>query len=137
MRKIMSSGRLSRRTFVQAGAAAALMPLLHSRAARAVTGGKTVNVADFYKDNWPQAFKLAFNEAQTVEVPESLTCDNINSPVFMPAGKTLRVLGALKGNGKGRFILQDGCQILGEKKGACITSSSTCAARRWRLKASR
>ncbi|ELY3836612.1 colanic acid biosynthesis protein WcaM [Cronobacter turicensis] len=117
MRKIMSSGRLSRRTFVQASAAAALMPLLHSRAAHAVTGGKTVNVADFYKDNWPQAFKLAFSEAQTVEVPASLTCDNINSPVFMPAGKTLRVLGALKGNGKGRFILQDGCQILGEKKG--------------------
>ncbi len=33
--------------------------------------------------------------------------------ITIPAGKTLRVQGAVRGNGRGRFYLQDGCQVVG------------------------
>lgn len=109
---------LSRRSFLAAGSALAALPLLHTSAARALERDGTVNIGDYNRNDWPAAFKQAFAEGQTVEVPAGLVCDNINTGIFIPAGKTLIVRGALKGNGRGRFVLQDGCQVLGEKGGS-------------------
>ncbi|WP_231560198.1 colanic acid biosynthesis protein WcaM [Cedecea neteri] len=76
-----------------------------------------VNVKDFYQTDWIAAFNRAFAAADVVEVPADVVCDSINTAIFMPQGKTLHVAGGLKGNGKGRFVLQDSCQIVGEGKG--------------------
>lgn len=40
-------------------------------------------------------------------MPGGLVCDNINTGIFIP-GKTLHITGSLRGNGRGRFVLQDG-----------------------------
>ncbi|WP_031520858.1 colanic acid biosynthesis protein WcaM [Siccibacter colletis] len=108
---------LSRRTLLQASSLLAVSPLLHSPLARAATGGDAVNVQDYFRSDWPDAFKRAFQSGKTVHVPADLVCDNINSAVWMPPGATLRIAGGMKGNGKGRFILQDGCSVRGEGKG--------------------
>ncbi len=106
---------LSRRHFLSAGSALAALPLLHSPLVRAVDTQKTVDVRDFNTGNdWIRAFKLAFAAGQTVEVPAGLVCENINASILMPPGKTLHLRGVLKGNGRGRFALQDGCKIIGE-----------------------
>lgn len=106
---------LSRRHFLSASSALAVLPLLHSPLARALDGKKAVDIRDFNTGNdWIRAFRLAFAAADTVEVPKGVVCDNINTSITMPPGKTLRVLGALKGNGRGRFNLSEGCQILGK-----------------------
>ena len=107
----------SRRTLLQASSALALLPLFPFPTVRAAGATDTVSLADYPSHDWPAAFKQAFNDARTVEVPADLVCDNMNAAVFIPEGKTLRVRGGIKGNGKGRFILQDGCQVIGEGKG--------------------
>lgn len=106
---------LSRRRLIQTGAALASLPLL-SRYARA-TGTSTVSVKNFYQSNWPEAFTQAFAAADVVEVPAGLTCDDFNSAVFIPTNKKLLVSGEIKGSGKGRFVLQDGCHITGQNGG--------------------
>ncbi|RPH28143.1 colanic acid biosynthesis protein WcaM [Buttiauxella warmboldiae] len=107
----------SRRKLLKASSVLAAAPFLFPRYALAAAGSSEVNVQTFYRGDWIAAFKQAFSAADTVTVPADLVCDNINTAIFMPAGKTLHVLGGLKGNGKGRFVMQDGCQIVGEKGG--------------------
>lgn len=114
----MPEKKLSRRTFLTAGSALAALPVLHSPFARAVSSGRTVSVDDYNPQDWIASFKQAFAEGDTVVVPAGLNCKNINAALFVPPGKTLRVLGRLEGNGRGRFVLQDGCQVLGEKGGS-------------------
>lgn len=107
----------SRRHFIKAGSALASLPLLPA-AAFAQGSKATVDVRDYQKNDWIAAFKQAFVEGDTVEVPADLICENINTGIFIPEGKTLLVRGALKGNGRGRFVLQDGSKVIGEKGGS-------------------
>lgn len=108
---------LSRRRLLWASSILSVMPLVMPRTALAAGGKNEVNVEDFYHNDWIAAFKLAFEAAETITVPVNLVCDSINTAIFMPQGKTLRVCGILKGSGKGRFVMQDGCSILGEQGG--------------------
>lgn len=107
----------SRRHFIKAGSVLASLPLLPA-AAFAQGSKSTVNVRDYQKNDWIAAFKQAFADGETVEVPADLVCENINTGIFIPEGKTLLVRGALKGNGRGRFVLQDGSKVIGEKGGS-------------------
>ncbi|NIY46199.1 colanic acid biosynthesis protein WcaM [Cedecea colo] len=107
----------SRRRLLWTSSVLAAVPLVLPRLVLAAGSKGAVNVQQFYSGDWPAAFKQAFASADTVAVPADLVCDNIHTAIFMPEGKTLRVAGGLKGNGKGRFIMRDGCKILGEKGG--------------------
>lgn len=105
---------LTRRHFLTAGATLAALPLLPVDRARAAGQSAAADIRDFYRDgDWIRAFNEAFSKADTVSVPAGVICDNINTAITLPPGKTLAVAGALKGNGRGRFILQRGCQISG------------------------
>ncbi|POU03647.1 colanic acid biosynthesis protein WcaM [Escherichia sp. ESNIH1] len=108
---------LSRRRFIGAGSALAALPLLYSPLLQAQASG-SVDIRRYLKDDVIAAFKQAFAEASTVLVPAGVICENINTAIFIPAGKTLLIRGALKGNGKGRFVLQDGCRVRGEEGGS-------------------
>jgi colanic acid biosynthesis protein WcaM len=55
-----------------------------------------VDIRRYQTTDWPAALKQAFSEAQTVEIPEGLVCENLNTGVFIPPGKTLLVRGVLK-----------------------------------------
>ncbi|SMG26126.1 colanic acid biosynthesis protein WcaM [Cedecea sp. NFIX57] len=107
---------LSRRKLLTAGSAMAAVSLIPGTV-KAAGRSAQVNVKDFYQTDWIAAFNQAFAAADVVEVPADVVCDSINTAIFMPQGKTLHVAGGLKGNGKGRFVLQDSCQIVGEGKG--------------------
>ena len=107
----------SRRHFIKAGSALASLPLLPVPAF-AQESKATVDVRDYQKNDWIAAFKQAFAAGETVEVPADLVCENINTGIFIPEGKTLLVRGALKGNGRGRFVLQDGSKVIGEQGGS-------------------
>ncbi|MBM3071012.1 colanic acid biosynthesis protein WcaM [Enterobacter sp. RHBSTW-00994] len=107
---------ITRRTFVSAFSVLAATPLLNSRVAKAATGG-TVDISHYNHNDWIAAFKQAFAEGNTVIVPAGLHCENINTGIFIPEGKTLLIRGMLTGNGRGRFVLQDGCKVLGEGEG--------------------
>ncbi|MGS9159778.1 colanic acid biosynthesis protein WcaM, partial [Salmonella enterica subsp. enterica serovar Infantis] len=63
-------------------------------------------------------FTQAFADGQTVVVPPGWVCENINAAISCPAGKPLRVQGAVRGNGRGRFMVPDGCQVVGEQGGS-------------------
>lgn len=106
----------SRRKLLAAGSALAATSLIPGTV-NAIGRGTQVNIKDFYQADWIAAFNKAFAAADVVEVPADVVCDSINTAIFMPQGKTLHVAGGLKGNGKGRFVLQDSCQIVGEGKG--------------------
>lgn len=104
----------SRRTFLTASSALAAFPLLNSPAARALEPPAAADIRRFNTQNdWVKAFDAAFQAADVVDIPAGVVCDNINSGIIVPPGKTLQVSGTLKGNGRGRFALQDGCQIKG------------------------
>lgn len=107
----------SRRRLLWASSVLAAAPLVLPRAVLAAGNKGEVKVQKFYSGDWPAAFKQAFAAADTVVVPADLVCNNLNTAIFMPEDKTLRVAGGLKGNGKGRFVMRDGCKILGEKGG--------------------
>ena len=107
----------SRRKLLKASSVLAAVPFISPRYVLAAAGKSEISVQKFYRGDWIAAFKQAFSTAEIVTVPADLVCDNINTAIFMPEGKTLQVAGGLKGNGKGRFVMQDGCQILGEKGG--------------------
>nr|WP_318381075.1 colanic acid biosynthesis protein WcaM [uncultured Enterobacter sp.] len=113
-----SLNELTRRRFITAGSALASLPLLHSPAASALGRTASVDVRSYQKNDWIAAFKQAFVDADTVDVPAGVVCENINAAIFIPEGKTLRVRGALKGNGRGRFVLQDGSKVVGENGGS-------------------
>ncbi len=113
-----ASTPLSRRTFLAASSALAALPILHTSAARALERNGSVNISDYNHNDWPAALNKAFAEGQTVEIPASVVCDNINTGIFIPPGKTLLIRGALKGSGRGRFVLQDGSRVIGEKGGS-------------------
>ena len=105
---------LTRRHFLTAGATLAALPLLPAVSARAAGQSATVDIRDYYRDgDWIRAFNEAFSHGDTVSVPAGVVCDNINAAITLPPGKTLAVAGALKGNGRGRFILQEGCKVSG------------------------
>ncbi|NIF46726.1 colanic acid biosynthesis protein WcaM [Enterobacter sp. Ap-1006] len=106
----------SRRKLLAAGSALAATSLIPGTV-NAIGRGTQVNIKDFYQADWIAAFNKAFAAADVVEVPADVVYDSINTAIFMPQGKTLHVAGGLKGNGKGRFVLQDSCQIVGEGKG--------------------
>ncbi|NIF57276.1 colanic acid biosynthesis protein WcaM [Enterobacter sp. Ap-916] len=106
----------SRRKLLAAGSALAATSLIPGTV-NAIGRGTQVNIKDFYQADWIAAFNKAFAAADVVEVPADVVCDSMNTAIFMPQGKTLHVAGGLKGNGKGRFVLQDNCQIVGEGKG--------------------
>jgi len=108
--------KITRRSFISTCSLLAATPLLASRVARAAAGS-TVDISQYNRNDWIASFKQAFTEADTVVVPAGLTCENINAGIFIPAGKTLLIRGALTGNGRGRFVLQDGCKVVGEKGG--------------------
>ncbi len=84
---------------------------------RAAASGATVDISRYNHRDWIAAFKKAFTDGDTVMVPAGLTCDNINTAIFIPEGKTLRIRGALTGNGRGRLVLQDGSKVIGEGEG--------------------
>ena len=109
--------KLTRRTFVTSCTLLAATPLLHSRVARAAGSG-AVNISQYNPKDWIASFKQAFSESDTVIVPAGLTCENINTGIFIPDGKTLLIRGALTGNGRGRFVLQEGSKVIGEGQGA-------------------
>lgn len=113
----MSDILLSRRRFIGAGSALAALPLLHSPLLQAQESG-SVDIRRYLKNDVIAAFKQAFAEASTVLVPAGVVCENINTAIFIPAGKTLLIRGALKGNGRGRFVVQDGCRVRGEEGGS-------------------
>ena len=106
---------LTRRYFLTAGATlAAALPVLSGKSARAAEKRTTADIRDFVHDgDWIRAFNAAFSAADIVSVPSEVVCDNINTAITLPPGKTLAIAGALKGNGRGRFILQKGCQVIG------------------------
>nr|WP_312213335.1 colanic acid biosynthesis protein WcaM [Pseudescherichia sp.] len=108
---------LSRRRFIGAGSALAALPLLHSPLLQAQESS-SVDIRRYLKNDVIAAFKQAFAEASTVLVPAGVICENINTAIFIPAGKTLLIRGVLKGNGRGRFVLQDGCRVRGEEGGS-------------------
>ncbi len=73
---------------------------------RALPAQQSVNINDYNPHDWIASFKQAFSEGQTVVVPAGLICDNINTGIFIPLAK--RYILGLRGNGRGRFVLQDG-----------------------------
>ena len=105
---------MTRRAFVTTCSVLAAAPLVGVRAA---TAGGTVDIRQYNRRDWIAAFKQAFTEGDTVVVPAGLTCDNINTAIFIPEGKTLHIRGAMTGNGRGRLVLQDGSKVIGEGKG--------------------
>lgn len=107
--------KITRRRFVSSLSVTAAMPLLSPRAVRAATG-KTVSVDRYNNNDWIAAFKQAFTEGDTVVVPAGLTCENINTGIFIPDGKTLLIRGALKGNGRGRFVPVKAVRSLGKER---------------------
>lgn len=110
---------ITRRTFLTAGTALAALPLLHSPTARALGRNSTVDIRNYvHGGDWIHAFRQAFEDADVVQVPAGVVCDTINTGIIMPPGKTLLIGGTLKGNGRGRFALQDGCKVIGEGQGS-------------------
>ncbi len=105
---------MTRRAFVTTCSVLAAAPLIGVRAA---SNNATVDISRYNHRDWIAAFKKAFTEGDTVVVPAGLTCDNINTAIFIPEGKTLRIRGALTGNGRGRLVLQDGSKVIGEGEG--------------------
>ncbi len=107
----------SRRTLLKATGSVALLPLLHCPAVLALESARTANVQDYFHSDWPDAFRRAFEAAPVVEIPKNVVCDNVNSAIFMPEGRTLVVRGRIEGNGNGRFVLADNCHVTGEMSG--------------------
>lgn len=105
---------MTRRAFVTTCTVLAAAPLMGVRAA---TNSATVDISRYDLRDGIAAFKKAFTEGDTVVVPAGLTCENINAAIFIPEGKTLRIRGALTGNGRGRLVLQDGSKVIGEGEG--------------------
>lgn len=105
---------MTRRAFVTTCSVLAAAPLVGIRAAK---NAATVEISRYDLRDGIAAFKKAFTEGDTVVVPADVTCENINAAIFIPEGKTLRILGAMTGNGRGRLVLQDGSKVIGEGKG--------------------
>lgn len=113
----MANPLFSRRRFLAAGSALAALPLLQSPSARALGRNNQVDIRNYLSgQDWVKAFRLAFAAADTVEVPRGVLCDNLNTGIIMPPGKTLLLNGGITGNGRGRFALQDGCKVSGTGK---------------------
>ncbi|MBA7944171.1 MULTISPECIES: colanic acid biosynthesis protein WcaM [unclassified Citrobacter] len=110
----MPEKKLSRRTFLTAGSA---LVVLHSPVARALESSDSVNIQDYNPQDWVASFRQAFIDAQTVVVPAGLECRNINTAIVIPPGKMLHLQGGVSSSSRGRFILQDGCRVIGEQGG--------------------
>lgn len=90
--------KLSRRNFLTASS---VLAFLHTPFARALPAQQSVNINDYNPHDWIASFKQAFSEGQTVVVPAGLICDNINTGIFIPAGKTLHILEACAATAEG------------------------------------
>ena len=90
--------KLSRRTFLTASSALAF---LHTSFARALLARQSVNINNYNPHDWIASFKQAFSEGQTVVVPAGLVCDNINTGIFIPAGKRYTSLEACAATAEG------------------------------------
>ncbi|MDM2732128.1 colanic acid biosynthesis protein WcaM [Citrobacter sp. Cy070] len=110
----MPEKKLSRRTFLTAGSALAV---LHTPVARAFEARRSVNIEDYNPQDWVASFRQAFIDAQTVVVPAGLECKNINTAIVIPPGKMLHLQGSVSSSSRGRFILQDGCSVTGGQGG--------------------
>ncbi|MCV5526528.1 colanic acid biosynthesis protein WcaM, partial [Escherichia coli] len=86
----MSENKLSRRTFLTAVSALAV---LHFPVVRALESTVSVNIQDYNPNDWVASFRQAFKEGQTVVVPKGLECKDINTAIVIPPGKTLSVQG--------------------------------------------
>lgn len=111
----MSENKLSRRTFLTAGSA---LVVLHSPVVRALESSDSVNIQNYNPKDWVASFRQAFKEGQTVVVPKELECKDLNTAIVIPHGKTLHLQGRISGNGRGRFVLQDGCKVMGDQGGS-------------------
>lgn len=100
----MPATKFSRRTLLTAGSALAVLPFLRALPVQAREPRETVDIKDYPADDGIASFKQAFADGQTVVVPPGWVCENINAAITIPAGKTLRVQGAVRGNGRGRLF---------------------------------
>ncbi|SUH14880.1 Colanic acid biosynthesis protein wcaM [Salmonella enterica subsp. enterica] len=111
--------KFSRRTLLTAGSALAVLPFLRALPVQAREPRETVDIKDYPADDGIASFKQAFADGQTVVVPPGWVCENINAAITIPAGKTLRVQGAVRGNGRGRFICRTGVRWWGSRAAVC------------------
>ncbi len=116
----MPATKFSRRTLLTAGSALAVLPFLRALPVQAREPRETVDIKDYPADDGIASFKQAFADGQTVVVPPGWVCENINAAITIPAGKTLRVQGTVRGNGRGRFILQGGGRAGGGGRGGGV-----------------
>lgn len=107
---------LSRRRVLCGAVLLACAPRLPALAA--ATRRERVNVADFYRHDWAEVLERAMAVGKVVTVPASLHCEGINRPLWMPPQTTIHVAGSLSGGAKGRLILSDGYQLIGESQGS-------------------
>lgn len=107
---------LSRRCVLYCAALLAGTPLLPALAA--VPRRDSVNVADFYRHDWADAFERAMAAGKTVTVPANLCCEGINRPLCLPPQTTILIAESLSSGAKGRLILSDGCRVVGEGEGS-------------------
>lgn len=117
MKKALLVKALTRRALLRRAAGVAALALIYAPGANALRQKTPVDVGDFYRGDWPAAFRRAFNAADHVVVPKNRVCDDFNAGIVIPKGKTLTIRGGISGNGRGRFVLQDGCQVAGEDGG--------------------
>jgi colanic acid biosynthesis protein WcaM len=112
--------KITRRRFVSSLSVLAAMPLLSSRAR--TRQRKTVSVNQYNNNDWIAAFKQAFSEGDTVVVPAGFTCENINTGIFIPDGKTLLIRGALNRQWPGTLCPAGRAKSLAKARDARRTS---------------
>lgn len=115
----MPATKFSRRALLTAGSALAVLPFLRALPVQAREPRQAVDIKDYPADDGIASFKQAFGDGQTVVVPSGWVCENINAAITIPAGKTLRIQGAVRGNGRGRFILLTGVRWWGSRAAVC------------------
>ncbi|XPE41787.1 hypothetical protein ACNKHK_13420 [Shigella flexneri] len=100
-------------TFLTAGSALVMphLPLF----ARLIIGKASTFRITTHRIGRP--LQAGVQEGQMVVKPKGLNV-RIDTVIVIPPGKTLFIQGRISGNGRGRFILQDGCKVVGEQGGA-------------------
>ncbi|SQI22975.1 Colanic acid biosynthesis protein wcaM [Salmonella enterica subsp. arizonae] len=104
----MSANKFSRRTLLTAGSALAALPFLRALPVQAREPRQTVDIKDYPADDGIASFRQAFADGQTVVVSPGWVCENINAAITIPAGKTLRVQGAVRAMAGGGLFCRTG-----------------------------